>query len=176
MMTVTALAMFGAMVVTAQAATPSPGEVSRQSPGYSDWATAADYQQLFNAMVKQHRYPRVVEAKVFNGTVLYHAAFEPYPAGCPGLGCTWTFWSHHSITPHLFARRDEALRAQGFRLVHKQSVRVGEREFVQATWIGAAVTLSAAPSTCSGMELVCRSNRECNQSTYLRRAILHLGI
>jgi hypothetical protein len=162
MMTVMALAVFGVTVITAQAETPSPGQVSHQSSGYSDWTTAADYQKLFNAMVQQHQYPRVVEAKVFDGVVLYHGAFQPYPAGCPGLGCTWTFWSHHGITPNLFARRDEQLRAQGFRLVHKQSVHLGEREFVQATWIGTAVTLSAAPSTCSGMELVCRSNRECN--------------
>jgi hypothetical protein len=133
----TALAVFGAMVVTAQAATPSPGEVSHQSPGYSDRATAADYQQLFNAMVQQHRYPRVVEGKVFNGIVLYHAAFEPYPAG------GFSFWSHHGITPDVFAQKNDQYRRDGFRLVHKQSVHLAGREFVQATWVSTAHALSA---------------------------------
>jgi hypothetical protein len=128
----TALAVFGAMVVTAQAATPSPGEVSHQSPGYSDRATAADYQQLFNAMVQQHRYPRVVEGKVFNGIVLYHAAIEPYPAG------GFSFWSHHGITPDVFAQKNGQYRRDGYRLVHKQSVHLGGREFVQATWVSTA--------------------------------------
>jgi hypothetical protein len=137
MMTVTALAMFGAMVVTAQAETPSFGQVSHQSSGYSEWATAADYQKLFNAMVQQHRYPRVVEAKVFNGVVLYHAAFEPYPAG------RFTFWSHHGITPDIFAQKNDQYRRDGYRLVHKQSVHLGGREFVQATWVSTGPNYAA---------------------------------
>jgi hypothetical protein len=130
MMTVTALAAFGATVATAQAETLSSGQVL-----YSDWASGADYQKLFDAMVRQHRYPRVVEARVFNGIVLYHAAFEPYPTGCPGLACTFSFWSHHGVSPDLFAQRNDSLRRAGFRLVHKQSVHLGGREFIQATWV-----------------------------------------
>jgi hypothetical protein len=61
MMTVAALAAFGAMVATAQTETPSPGQVPSDLFGYSDWATGADYQKLFNAMVRQQRYPRVVQ-------------------------------------------------------------------------------------------------------------------
>jgi hypothetical protein len=136
MMTVTALAAFGAMVATAQAETPSPGQVPSDLFGYSDWATGADYQKLFNAMVRQQRYPRVVEARVFNGIVLYRAAFEPYPGpGCPGPECTFHFGSHHGITPDRFAQRDDRLRRAGFRLVHKQSVQLGGKEFIQATWV-----------------------------------------
>jgi Bacterial tandem repeat domain 1 len=130
-MTVTALAAFGAMLATAQAQNPDQVPYA----GYSDWATGSDYQNLFNAMVRQHRYPRVVEARVFNDIVLYHAAFEPYPAGCPGQGCTFSFWSHHGISPGLFAQRNHSLRRAGFSLVHKQSVHLGEREFIQATWV-----------------------------------------
>jgi Bacterial tandem repeat domain 1 len=130
-MTVTALAAFGAMVASAQAESPSPGQVPS-----SEWATGADYQKLFNAMVRQRRYPRVVEARVFNGIVLYRAAFEPYPGpGCPGPECTFHFYSHHGITSDRFAERDEWLRRAGFRLIHKQSVQLGEREFIQATWV-----------------------------------------
>jgi hypothetical protein len=137
MMTVIALAAFGAMVVTAQAQTPGPAP--DQSPFYSDWATGADYQQLFNAMVKQHRYPRVVEAGVFDGIVLYHAVFERYPAGCLGSeSSTFRFRSHHGITPERFALQDYSLRGAGFTLIHKQSVQLGEREFIQATWVCAA--------------------------------------
>ena len=96
MMAVMALAVFGPMPA-AQAETASPDQVP-----YSDWATGADYQKLFNAMVRQQRYPRVVEARAFNGIVLYRAAFEPYPGpGCPGPECTFHFWSHHGITPDL---------------------------------------------------------------------------
>jgi Bacterial tandem repeat domain 1 len=132
MMTVTALAAFGVTVATAQAETSSPGNVP---PGYSDWATSADYQKLFDAMVQQRRYPRVVEARVFNGIVSYRAAFEPYPVGCSGLACTFSFLSHHGINPDLFAQRDDSLRRDGFRLVHKQSVYLGGRDFIQATWV-----------------------------------------
>lgn len=129
MMAVMALAVFGPMPA-AQAETASPDQVP-----YSDWATGAAYQQLFDAMVQQHRYPRVVEARVFDGVVLYHAAFEPYPAGCPGLACTFSFWSHHGITPNVFAQRNGSLHRAGFRLVHKQSVHLDGREFIQATWV-----------------------------------------
>jgi hypothetical protein len=159
-MTLTALAVFGAAVVTAQAETPSPGEVSHGPPGYSEWATGADYQQLFNAMEKQHRYPRVVEARVFNGRVLYHAVFEPYPADCPGpaLQCVW---SNHGITADAFARRNDLLRRYGFRLVHKQSVHLG-REFVQATWVRAM----SAPVLESGGEFPCSRERSLMSVTH----------
>jgi hypothetical protein len=91
-MTVTALAAFRAMVATAQAETPSPGQVPSEEFHYSDWATSANYHKLFIAMVRQQRYPRVVEGRVFNGIVLYHAAFEPYPGpGCPGRNVFSTF-------------------------------------------------------------------------------------
>jgi Bacterial tandem repeat domain 1 len=133
----TALAAFGAMVAIAQAEPPSPAP--DQSPYYSDWATGADYQKLFNAMVRQHRYPRVVEAGVFDGIVLYHAVFERYPGGCLGSEfSTFRFWSHHGITPERFAQRDDSLRRAGFSLIHKQSVKLGEMEFIQATWVCAA--------------------------------------
>lgn len=52
-MTVTALAAFGAMLATAQAQNPDRVPYA----GYSDWATGSDYQNLFNAMVRQHRIP-----------------------------------------------------------------------------------------------------------------------
>jgi Bacterial tandem repeat domain 1 len=89
-------------------------------------------------MVQQHRYPRVVEAKVFNGVVLYHGAFEPYPAG------TFDFETHHGIAPDVFTQRNDSLRRDGFRLVHKQSVHFGGREFVQTTWVRTAQALSPA--------------------------------
>jgi hypothetical protein len=84
MMTVAALAMFEAMVVTAQAEDPSRGQVSHRSSGYSAWATADEFQKLFDAMGQRRRYPRVFEARVFNGIVLYHAVFELYPADMVG--------------------------------------------------------------------------------------------
>jgi hypothetical protein len=134
--TVGALAAFGAMVATVRAETPGPVQVPSDQFHYSDWATGADYQKLFNAMVRQQRYPRVVEARVFNGIVLYRAAFETYPGpGCPGRECIFHFWSHHGITPDRFAQQDDKLRRAGFRLVHKQSVQLGGREFIQATWV-----------------------------------------
>jgi polyglycine hydrolase-like protein len=137
MTTVTALAAFGAMLATAQGETPSPAP--DQSPYRSDWATGADYQKLFNAMVRQHRYPRIVEAGVFGDIVLYHAVFERYPAGCLGSeSSTFRFWSHHGITAERFAQRDYLLRRAGFRLIHKQSIQLDGREFTQATWVCAA--------------------------------------
>jgi polyglycine hydrolase-like protein len=135
MMTVTALAS-GAMLATAQAETPSPGQVPTDQFQYSDWATGANYQKLFNAMVRQQRYPRVVEARVFNGMVLYRAAFEPYPGpGCPGRECIFHFWSHHGLSAEHFAQRDDKLLRAGYRLIHKQSIQLGGREYIQATWV-----------------------------------------
>jgi hypothetical protein len=151
MMTVTALAVFGATVVAAQAAIPSPAQVSHRSPGYSDWATADEFQKLFDAMGARRRYPRVFEARVFNGIVLYHAVFEPYPADMVG------FYSYMHMSPDLFAQRDDRLRRAGFRLVTKQSVHLGGSELIQATWVHTAQALNAAPSTCTGMKSVCLS-------------------
>jgi hypothetical protein len=54
MMIVTTIAAFGAMVAAAQAETPSPGPVPSDLLDYLDWATGADYQKLFNAIVQQH--------------------------------------------------------------------------------------------------------------------------
>src|SRR5215470_12393382 len=93
--------------------------VPRRSPGYSDWVTSDDYQKLFNAMVQQRRYPRVVEARAFNGILLYHAAFAPYPAAI------FNFWSHHGLTPDDFSQKNSLHRRDGFRLAHKQSVHLG---------------------------------------------------
>jgi hypothetical protein len=164
MMTVTALAVFGAMVVTAQGETPNGG-VSHRSAGYSDWATAADFHKLFDAMNQQHRYPRVIEARVFKGVVLYHGAFEPYPAGCPGAGCTFHSWTYMGMTPDLFARRNDSIQREGGRLVHKQSVHLGGREFIQAIWVRTGQALSAATSTCTGLKSVCLSGRECSSGS-----------
>jgi hypothetical protein len=103
--------------------------VPHRSPGYSDWVTSDDYQKLFDAMVQQRRYPRVVEARAFNGILLYHAAFAPYPAAM------FSFWSHHGLTPDDFAQKNRLHRRDGFRLAHKQSVHLDGREFIQATWV-----------------------------------------
>jgi hypothetical protein len=135
-MTVTALAAFRAMVATAQAETPSPGQVPSEEFHYSDWATSANYHKLFIAMVRQQRYPRVVEGRVFNGIVLYRAAFEPYPGlGCPGRECIFHFFSYHGLSPEQFAQRDDKLLRSGYRIIHKQSVQLGGREYIQVTWV-----------------------------------------
>jgi Bacterial tandem repeat domain 1 len=135
-MTVTALAAFRAMVATAQAETPSPGQVPSEEFHYSDWATSANYHKLFIAMVRQQRYPRVVEGRVFNGIVLYHAAFEPYPGpGCPGRECIFHFFSYHGLTPERFAKEDDKLLRAGYRIIHKQSVQLRGREYIQVTWV-----------------------------------------
>jgi hypothetical protein len=135
-MTVTALAALGAMVATAQAETPSPGQVPSEEFHYSDWATSANYHKLFIAMVRQQRYPRVVEGRVFNGIVLYRAAFEPYPGlGCPGRECIFHFFSYHGLSPEQFAQRDDKLLRSGYRIIHKQSVQLGGREYIQVTWV-----------------------------------------
>jgi hypothetical protein len=104
-------------------------QVPDRSPGYSDWVTSDDYQKLFEVMVKQRRYPRVVEARAFNGILLYHAAFAPYPAA------TFSFWSHHGLTPDGFAQKNRLHRRDGYRLTYKQSVHLDGREFIQATWV-----------------------------------------
>jgi hypothetical protein len=151
MMTVAALAMFEAMVVTAQAEDPSRGQVSHRSSGYSAWATADEFQKLFDAMGQRRRYPRVFEARVFNGIVLYHAVFELYPADMVG------FYSYMHMNPDLFAQRDDQLRRGGFRLVTKQSVHLGGSELIQATWVHTVQALNAATSTRTGMKSVCLS-------------------
>jgi hypothetical protein len=109
--------------------TPPSLRVPHRSPGYSDWLTGDGYQKLVEAMVQQRRYPRVVEARAFNGILLYHAAFAPYPAG------TFNFWSHYGLTSDDFAQKDRLHRRDGHRLTHKQSVHLDGREFIQATWV-----------------------------------------
>src|SRR5262249_22487242 len=113
--------------------TPGPHVPSlrlpQRSPGYSDWVTSDDYQKLFDVMVQQRRYPRVVEARAFNGMLLYHAAFAPYPAA------NFSFWSHHGLTPDGFAQKNLLHRRDGYRLLHKQSLHLDGREFIQATWV-----------------------------------------
>jgi hypothetical protein len=80
-------------------------------------------------MVSQRHYPDTVEARVFGDKVLFKAAFLPYPKG------NFSFWSAHGVTPDEFARRDRIYRANGYKLRHRQSVKIGDTEFVQATWL-----------------------------------------
>ena len=124
--------------VTQQVSTQVSPQVSQQVPqrimpqelpSPETWLTALEFQSLFDRMVAQRHYPRVLEARVVGNTLLFKGEFVPYPEG------DFSFYSHHGIGPDLFALRDQAYRAQNYRLVHRQSVKVGGTEFIQATWI-----------------------------------------
>ena len=107
----------------------SPLAVPPSTRNYEDgWLTKDEYQQLFDRMVSQRHYPNVVEARVFGDKVLFKAAFLPYPKG------KFSFWSAHGVTLDEFARQDRSYRADGYKLLHRQSVKVGDTELVQATW------------------------------------------
>jgi hypothetical protein len=107
-----------------------PHAVSPSDRNYENgWLSGAEYQELFNRMVSQRHYPDTVEARVFGDKVLFKAAFLPYPKE------NFSFWSAHGITPDEFARRDRMYRATGYKLRHRQSVKIGDTEFVQATWL-----------------------------------------
>jgi uncharacterized caspase-like protein len=93
------------------------------------WLTSAEYKKLFDKMVSQRHYPRAIEGRVFGDKVLFKAAFSAYPEG------KFSFWSAHGIAADEFARRDRNYRAAGYSLVYRQSVKFGDAEVVQATWV-----------------------------------------
>src|SRR5262249_37271911 len=91
-------------------APPAPSAIPTREIGYSDWLSSGDYQKLFNQMVAQRQYPRVIEAGAYNNTVMFRAAFAPYPSGSFG------FYSHHGLTPQDFEQKDRRYRDLGFTL------------------------------------------------------------
>jgi uncharacterized caspase-like protein len=99
------------------------------SPGYSKWMTSGDYQTLFNDMVRNRQYPRIVEARSYNGGLLFHAVFAPFDGG------HFNFWSHHGMKAELFEQRKLIYGREGFALVWKQSVVLNGVEYIQATWV-----------------------------------------
>jgi hypothetical protein len=97
--------------------------------GYSDWLTHAAYQQFFEKMVARRQYPRVVEAQIFSNTLMFRAAFSPYPNE------KFSFYSHHGMSADDFARRNARYGMLGYTLTQQQSVKKDGDEFVQGVWI-----------------------------------------
>jgi hypothetical protein len=108
---------------------PSPPRSSGRSPRSEGWLTAAEYQNEFDAMVRKHRYPPNPEAQIFDGTVLYRATFVPFPRD------HFYFWTHTGLSEEQFDQKDRLYRAQGCKLVHRQSVNFEGMEIIQATWV-----------------------------------------
>jgi hypothetical protein len=108
---------------------PAAGAKSSSSQQDDGWLTSAEYQQLFDRMVSQQRYPRVVEARLFGDELRFKAEFVPFPRADFG------FYSSHAMTPDEFARQDRINRARGYRLLHRQALKTKDTEFIQATWV-----------------------------------------
>jgi uncharacterized caspase-like protein len=108
---------------------PSTTAWPAKTPGYSEWLTPTEYQKLFDAMHRERKYPRIVEATPYtDAVVLLHAIFEPYPTD------QFSFYSYVRMTRERFEQRNEFFRRDGYTLVHQQSVVVRGVELIQATW------------------------------------------
>jgi len=106
-----------------------PAGAQASSNQEEEWLTSAEYQRQFDRMVSQQHYPRVVEARLFGEELRFKAEFSPFPKG------DFSFYSSHAMTPDEFARQDRINRARGYRLLHRQSVKTKDTEFIQATWV-----------------------------------------
>ncbi len=111
-----------------QAANP-PGADSVAQSAWTPWLNQSGYQTEFNLQNGAKRYPVEVEARTENGTVEYRGRFASYPPGRFG------FQTRHSISDEDFRASEELFRREGYRLIHHQSVTLGDRAYNQATWV-----------------------------------------
>jgi hypothetical protein len=108
--------------------TPSPDSPANAAVGdFSTWLSAGDYQRLFDGMVKENRYPVVVEGRSFNGQRQFRAKFEPVGK--------MRFWSYTGQSIEAFNQRNDTFYRQGYVLVSKQTFHDDKGDAVQATWI-----------------------------------------
>lgn len=97
-------------------------------PAWTDWMDRATYQREFDRQVKNEWYPRLIEARLQDGVVMYRAVYAPFPSS------TFEFNSQHSVNDEEFAAFDAEMTAAGFKRIFQQRIVVDTRPFNQATW------------------------------------------
>lgn len=95
---------------------------------WSPWLDQETYQREFDKQMKQNRYPRMIEAKKQDQTLVYRANFVGYPSG------QFAFQSRHSLSDDELLKHETRMTRDGYRRAYLQRFTDGGRAYNQGTW------------------------------------------
>jgi hypothetical protein len=104
-------------------------EAAPQPCRFSEWASAAEYQVIFDRNLKDRVYPEKVEGRSYSSIRQYRGCFRPFHANRD-----FSFESRSGMSAADFQQRDRDLQARGYSLRYRQGFEDSAGTSIQATW------------------------------------------